>query len=77
MYGSGSADNVKTTCNWHDQVKHARARAKSRAYKLGNSSRLSAMFKRSTLGVKAYMFAASDLSWFQGVMSGAFPGGLG
>ena len=77
MYGSGSADNVKTTCNWHDQVKHARARAKSRAYKLGNSSRLSAMCKRSTQGVEAYMYAGSVLGRFLWVMSGAFPGGLG
>ena len=22
MHGLGSADNVKTTCNWHDQDEH-------------------------------------------------------
>jgi len=36
VYGLGSADNVKTTCNWRDQDEHVRARARSRVYKSGN-----------------------------------------
>jgi len=35
------------------------------------------MFKRSTQGVEAYMYAGSGLGWFQWVTSGAFPGGHG
>ena len=37
----------------------------------------SGMFKRSTPGVEAYLYAEGGLGWFQRVMSGAFPGGHG
>ena len=39
MYGSGSADNVKTTCNWRGQDEHVGARARSQVYTSGNSRR--------------------------------------
>ena len=32
MYGLGSADNVKTTCNWRGQDEHVGARARSQVY---------------------------------------------
>jgi len=39
VYGLGSADNVKTTCNWRGQDEHVGARARSRVYTSGNSRR--------------------------------------
>ena len=39
VYGLGSADNVKTTCNWRDQDEYVGARARSGVYTSGNSRR--------------------------------------
>ena len=39
MFGLGSADNVKTTCNWRDQDEYVGARARSGVYTSGNSRR--------------------------------------